>query len=311
MVKRIVVRVPGGLGNQCFAYFCGLFLAEKFRAKLVIDFNSVDGKHTENRYDLGSFHLTNEGLQKFLPKNKYLELIKKIRHSAQYQLGIRSNFKFIDYLTVDDKNGRYPLFEQTVVRANRLSRFRTFYVEGYFHTLSFFDEIKSMDKYLMLKNPSREFQAKYQLIKDTEPIGMQLRLGDFQNIPTYGVLTYKYYLDCLNSIPGDLTKRWIWVFSNDVSAAKIALEPLSLSYPNLCFIDDRDANGNFLDPAEALKLLSSMQIIISGNSTLSLIAGLISKDAEMVFYPSPSYKSGKNILDAYPKAWTSIESSFE
>ena len=45
MKSHFKFRVPGGLGNQLFSYFCAIYVANILKSKSLLDLRSVDTSH--------------------------------------------------------------------------------------------------------------------------------------------------------------------------------------------------------------------------------------------------------------------------
>ena len=67
--KPVRVRLFGGLGNQLFQYFAGLYLSKNLETSLEIDYRWIENKYSHDFSDLRDFKFTNEAKSITTQKN--------------------------------------------------------------------------------------------------------------------------------------------------------------------------------------------------------------------------------------------------
>ena len=93
ITKKLIIEVPGGLGNQLFAFFAGFYLAKSLNHRLIIDLLNVSMEHSKH-YSLTSFELdavfVNSKSNIF---KKAKKTIRKISDSLAYRIPGFSTFR--------------------------------------------------------------------------------------------------------------------------------------------------------------------------------------------------------------------------
>jgi hypothetical protein len=177
---------------------------------------------------------------------------------------------------------------------------RFFFIEGFFHTYKYYNFLQSdlVLSGLELKKSSNWLIDKLDVISKKRVCAAHLRLGDFEaNWEHFGILSVDYYRKEFTRLM-DLDIEEIWIFSNDIAKAKELFAEFSLI--DLKFIDPPKEASD----AESLVLLSNAKYIITGNSTFSWWAALISKPSAIVVAPEPFFRSEKPIDYFYPLGWS-------
>jgi len=292
-MKVIRIHVPGGLGNQFFAYFAGLRFAMETNAKIAIALDSYDRSHTNGRYDITSFELLS-----IKTDNRGSSSIRKFL--KRFVNGIRRRnklfYKISDYVTGNVNQGEQS-FQNSDINdfQNRINKVlsRKFYCNvnlyGYFHNYEFIQGLPVNMRQLKLVNPSTWFYDLDQEAKIKSPIMIHIRAGDaffkshFENV---GVLHPEYFRTALNRVLTYFPDKEIWVFSNDIEKVKTIYSNI---YSQLNFVD---ANMDS-DPAETLLLLTRACALIASNSTFSLISSVINPDSRLVVVPSNFMRNGE------------------
>lgn len=308
--NSVKIDVPGGLGNQLFTYFAGLYISHKLEARIVVDTSGVDAKHTSNTHNLLSFRLPHDFEQKNKPlfakyqdSSSFLDRVrfKVLRRLNHYS---RSTYEvFSDSQSFSDINRQINDFQ-------RLSKPRRVLVTGYFQRPEFYDELPVELKTVGLVAESDAFIAAKEVISNIKPIGIHLRLGDFTQISEiYGVLAVDYYRLALVQISGTIgVDVPILVFTNDVVLARKILQPIIEMGMGISFV--HEVVPNISDPAEELILLSMCRAIVIANSTFSIWAARLSASGTPIYYPSPFYRNSDDLKFNFPASWLGVPATW-
>lgn len=307
--KRILVRVPGGLGNQLFSYFAALYVSRRLGTPLEVNLASVDSKHTSGLFDLSSFRLHWD----FTSRSKNIDTkIHQSKHFLQIlvlKVIRKFNIWFPKYLILDSNKMSFQEIDSYLDSLEPLQQKRNIEMRGYFQESDYFEQLPEELQFLELKNPSQWYQCKQEELNKSEWIGLHIRLGDFTQISQiYGVLGPDYYLAAIRKLSAITGINKIAIFTNDVVLASNILIP-SLPVEFDVKIISKGPEFN-IDPAEELKLLSSCKAIIIGNSTFSIWAGIISGKNSTVAYPAPFYRNSNDLKFVFPQQWLKVDSSW-
>lgn len=287
-VKKIVVHLRGGLGNQIFQASAGYCIAKSLGARLYLDLSSVAFHGSDNPVDISRMIMFKEySVRRRTLRNILTRLLLRLSHMLP-EINVN---KFSS-----NPLGLY----------DRIFRFwRTVHITGYFADFNYAKKSHLFDAEVLLDNPSPWFKEMSTYFHEESVIAIHLRRGDYQSNPSqYGVLSVEYYEKALKALPSSLRHAPIWIFSDDISLAKELFEKVE------------DYEFNYLDPAndsnalESLLLMSRANGIILANSTFSLWAGFICSNPNIICYPSTNIH-GRDIAAGIPLSWKPIESSWE
>lgn len=298
--RKVEIYLAGGLGNQLFQYFAGLYVARELDRDLVLVGEYIDYKHTLGLFDISSFEikaLVESRRQLINPLVIHVYLALKIR--IVYMLGhfIRSKQgKPKDSFEETSKLIDYYLF-----RNSKKIQFR-----GYFQDFLFFENVNNEFRDLKLVNPSERFQVLSQECNQVRPIAFHVRLGDFlegNNPQTIGNLSTDYYLGAIATLKKRGMTGPIWVFSNDKQGA------IDLFEGKLLDVETKFIESNLgLDPAEDLLIMSSCKALVAANSTYSFWAGALGGLKIQVIYPEQFTRANIYEISGIPAHWTSMPS---
>jgi hypothetical protein len=124
-------------------------------------------------------------------------------------------------------------------------------------------------------------------VEKEQPIGLHLRLGDYQNLENiYGKLTSNYFEKALLEASNKNEKQNLWVFSDEPDKAK---DILGRKFSNSYFLPSHTLSR----PLESLILLSKMKRKVLSNSTFSWWAAYLGHlKQEKTIFPRPMFASG-------------------
>lgn len=287
-VRRVVVHLRGGIGNQLFQSAAGMYFADYLRVPLVLDKTTVAIHDENNPADISGF-------------SRFRDIT---RNSHKFQRFLRvllikccNSLLNVDVSSFGIKQiGEYD-------HVTRI--FRSIHLSGYFSDFHYADSI-NFNKLDLELNHESNWYLKMKKELDSEPtIAMHVRRGDFLTNPThYGILSSEYYLGALSNFPENLSNYRIWVFSDDPNLAQIELKS-SLRQRTTYIIPDGDSNA-----LESFLLISKSNAVIVANSTFSLWAAYLNTDAKFVVYPKND-KNGQSLLPKLPETWLAVRESWK
>lgn len=300
--RRLEVHLEGGLGNQLFQYFAGLYVASELDRHLILLGQKIAYKHTFGLFDIRSFKI------EALVKNKKSRFISKLIHIYNY---VKSRtFSQQDRFLVLDESTQVTIgsFAETsnLISGYKFRNSNRMQMRGYFQDFSFYNYVNNVNTKLILAKPSERFKILMEDCLETKPIGVHVRLGDFldvENVHAIGTLSPDYYNIAFSILKERGIDGPIWVFSNDKLGAINLFDQIP-SASELKFID----SGPDVDPAEDLLLMSYCSALIAANSTYSFWAGAFGGSKMQVIYPEEFTRANIYQVSGIPTHWTSLQS---
>ena len=174
-MKRGIVRLANGLGNQLFTYAAAYSFAKKNNAKLYVDDES--GFYKRYRYELNNFNISAPIIDKkykflgYLGRSKRKILVKLSR------LNSNSNTKFLIEKKDQNKLTNYNS-EQLNINFNK-----DLYFEGYFQSEKYYKiDIESiLDEFSFKNNITSQRSSFIDDIKKSNSVSIHLRQNKFIN----------------------------------------------------------------------------------------------------------------------------------
>jgi hypothetical protein len=292
--RKIRVVLQGGLGNQLFHYFAGLFVSEIQRSKLEIDLSGLSLHKTIRNPEILSFVLP-EDVQ--ILNNKQTKLIT---YRDKFRSRLRRRVKFIralEHLIFGVFESRKLGFDENLGSGRRKRR-----ILGYFQTDKYFMHVAPNLRALNLRIYSDWFVKMSSLAESEMPIIVHIRRGDYLELKdTFGVLSPQYYLDAMLVLKklGVDSKFWIFSDSMDIKDEFSGIFP-----PSTRWIDPPPD----LPDAESLVLMSRGIAIITANSTFSWWAATLNLDKIVAIAPNPWFKNYEAPEDLVPDSWLKVNS---
>lgn len=300
-VKQVRVEAVGGLGNQLFGYFAGLYLASRNAVPLSLDLSLTSKgmtNHGSKITDLEFPNLTvvdeSKPLKEFVVKavGFTLSKIKSVNLGVGLALEQRVGLHTSGVVGTDQE---LELFKGGV------------HLRGYFQSGFYIDELEKsglVDFPFKPYRPSAWFTKMERLASDVRPIIVHVRRGDYAAVSdSVGMLSVDYYEHALKFIDDEIggEKREVWVFSDDLHRAEADLS--SLHRGNVKFISP-DPNST---AAETMCLMSLGVGIVISNSTFSWWSARMSRGS-LVVAPKPWFILGEVDDQLYPSQWKTLSS---
>ena len=300
-MKKICVRLGGGLGNQLFQYYAGELLARKYNRKLILDdrFIATESAH-KGRSQLGFIQ---EGVRGF-----NLDVTYAKKYPAAIFLPVQ---KIFDRILVQIKIMGVMNFYGSSI-GNQLSEltipeeqlhFKTIVLKGNFQSLAIVEKaIEQGAPINLTQKVASRIQAPS--ANELKPIVIHIRLTDYViDDPTF-MLNAAYYEKGLTGLSNTFPTNPIWVFSDDPITAANYLPEKFLE--RITFFND----PGILSDIEELLLMSQGTAFVISNSTFAFWAALLSKSPHVIA-PEPWYKGSvknpKFTHFTYPNSWIKHE----
>ena len=304
MPKTVSTQLNGGLGNQLFQYATGLYVANLTERKLELDVSRVSRDRTvKQRRNFGLIQLGVLGLTLPLGKVTNRSFLKK-HTSFNYLYRKFPNLlssEFYD-LSPNGETGIGSNFNPAIIQK---AKSKNIVMRG---NMQFLDLALSVQKeYLskieLLERPSDLFSKQKNLLSNLQVLSIHIRLRDYVTLEDSTQLTHRYYSEAISRATEEIIYDQIWIFSDDISAAKLFMDTQDSTIP-IVYHEETD-----LSDCETLILMSLSHSIISANSTFSLWACILSKSSNIVV-PSPWFKNNDGIHIAdfnYPPEWKVVQ----
>lgn len=293
---EIEIELTGGLGNQLFGYYAGIYFSEKYNGSLTLNFSNLN-RPQHRLSDLRSFNLVPH--QSKLNKNhnsKFGVLKRRLRDKCILEIPKSSKFFFPNTELINDTHlfGEFPKAD----RSRMLLR-------GYFGNFQYYESLPECVTQLSLREPSSNFTQLEELAKNVRPIMLHVRRGDYvTHQEVYGLLSKAYYRKALSMASQLGLDSEIWVFSDDAKAAKEILRGTDGGFR---YIEEEFA----VTPPESLLIQSLGSVNISANSTFSAWASALNKHAHLKICPKQYFKDGRETPNWPPRNMIAIDSTWE
>jgi hypothetical protein len=288
---RLTVEIAGGLGNQLFMLYGGLYFSQYLDKELkynTLDLGKISGSHPGlNIQGLGLLQ-TDEAenylfawLQKFLWKLRRFIQIDHIGRNFLASTFVTPEIGFISPHSVPPE---------------------TRFLRGYFQSWKYFELLpeKPILNHECIPSPSDWFKKMKEEIGTNAPTVIHVRRGDYglAENRSIGLLSVEYYRHALSIL--DVSKP-IWVFSDSPEIVETELQSVKRE---LIFIKPPQES----DPVESLLLMSLASEIVISNSTFSWWAAYLSGASTRILAPAKWYESQPDPVDLIPCNWERIES---
>lgn len=287
-MAKLKIYLAGGLGNQIFSYYFGIWLSElqNSELKLIYDDQSI----------LGINH--GLGLQYFeLPYGKFEtvkpKLIRLRRILLNLAWGISQSEKnnltkqiFSIFGSNDTWTQDFPTIAYKVRK-----------VFGQYHSNLFVDWLADQDEDWRIKllEESSWYKDKSKLIREIDPTVIHIRRGDYERMIPESLLPVSYFEKALLGMSTENQEKPIWVFTDDEDAAKRLTSGL-----DVFMIGSKESNE-----AENLVVMSLAKRIIISNSTYSWWAAKLGHP-NYVAYPDPWFVGRQVPKNLFPCEWKPV-----
>lgn len=279
-MRKMFIESKGGLGNQLFSYFYGIFLANS--TAVTIEIVTVD-KHHENS-NLDSIKFMGSGLR-----------IPKVTKS-RWRIYLVKLHIFFDRNR--KKFSRRSLLDRYKVESLKVSSslpFDSRVTTGYFADFSFYDSLDISGSNISILKPSVQYLNKFSVFEKRNFIAFHIRYGDFLiSDMSNSVLDPEFYLDALKVIDDEVRKALdIVVFCDQP-------ELLDQTFISNKRISVFDSEG--LSALEVIKIMSCANAFVLCLSTFGFWSAKLSVNDPKVVYPSCNI-AGEMFIEGIPSSW--------
>jgi len=310
-LRRITVSLAGGLGNQLFQFAAGLNLVGEGVLGLEMQL-TIPTKNAQGEAEILSFCLpgnvaieSKRRTSKFTMKStNALMMIGKSAYRNPHIPGV-GLIKAAASVVISAYMRR-PLH---LIAAKGIGfhevdlKPRNNFLVGYFQSYVWPEEenVKRILNGLELKNPSSELAEYTKLSELEKPLIVNVRLGDYKSIDSFGIPSPQYYEKSILSMIEKNKFEKIWVFSNEIELAR---DYIPQEFHDKCrWIEDV---GNSASVTFQTMRLGSGYVI--GNSTYSWWAAFLSRSGNSpVIAPTPWFRSEPSPLELTPPHWELFE----
>ncbi len=307
--KTIRLHLTGGLGNQFFQVAAALALS----SSSGIDIEWGLGKPRVNQkgmpqiecYELpNEIRLGNNTRHSFLARKGFGYLLR----SGYSPRGIEKNriYKYLVNLVfsilIFVQNKEY---RRIVVGSNigysEVQRFKSMYLVGYFQSYKY-SENQSVSN-LLNNLKARDFsnyKEYVNLANVDRPLVVHVRLADYLNEPSFGILSESYYREAIEYAWNAQSFKSIWLFSDEPEKA--------LNYIPIEFRNEVKVFGDVENCV--VKTLEVMRLghgYVIANSTFSWWGARLSHtNTPLVIAPKPWFKGQEEPNELIPPEWVRI-----
>jgi hypothetical protein len=295
-----IVHLSGGLGNQLFMYFAGIYLGTLLERTPL--FYASQSKHDRSNkvsplldLDLGE-PIHSEPLGNLRIRYFFRFLAHGLLRALGVSREMKETLSRIHHVTEIGKDENLES-----VRAGAL-------VFGYFQTFQYYSALLSSGRVSQPKplEPSSWYQSAVDEIVKTRPIAVHVRRGDYlaDENRKLGTLSMEYFqeaITCLKQTQPLLSKREIWFFTDSPDDLEAELSGLDIQGARLV----REPKGT--STAEILCLMAKAEAIVVSNSTFSWWAGMLS-ESSVVVAPEKWYRDADDPRELIPPDWLRVKS---
>ena len=274
-VKKVIVHLSGGLGNQLFQFLKASQLAKEHDSEIVLNLNWFKSpKYRKNGFQ--------DNLEKRKPEILRFERVKncKIEVSRFPRDGRFERFLFLIPSALLNKLGF--ISDHQVIGAKSRIKCRSLRVVGH-HVSNTFPNDWDMNSFL--GGVTGIFPKEV-----SHSIGVHVRLGDYLDQNFIVVPTERYYLSAIVEAQKTLPNSKIFIFTDNITQ-------LHEIFPQLAGKADKVVSTD--DPISDMIALSESGVIVASNSTYSWWSTQLSNDNLLTIYPTHYFvNSTRDTLEA-------------
>lgn len=299
----IKVNLVGGLGNQLFQYYAGLFLAEGDIKRLKIRTAFSEFGRTGHLYTISELGLP--GIFERPRSNEKIRLLLPIaRRSFERKMGscaqVYSSLSSISPWFSTERLG----FESSL-DPNKLGPRTSIW--GYFQTWRYAQALQEMSNFPIpsIEKTSDWYQLQVSIQKSSRALVIHVRRGDYKKERgTFGLLSSEYYRSAISRLKetgASWEQAWIYTDEPDLVQTEFAelirAEGLQIANPS-----------SKSSPGESLLAMSESDYLVIGNSTFSWWPAFLSTRTERILRPEKWFMGMDDPLDLFPENWESVKS---
>lgn len=289
--EPFIAEIAGGLGNQLFMLYAGLFFQEHFQREVIFDLTAL--------VRIQDLH-PGANIQSLGLLSGYQTKTGSTRSASNLELkafGMKRLFS--KFLNSQDFTSEEIGFINPDSIPPDVKRIR-----GYFQSWFYFSALneKPILSLEHLSNPSSWLIDKIERANTENVLSLHVRRGDYA-LPANrmnGILSFDYYKEALKRI-SDYDS--IWIFTD--SPEEVDHEFSQFECPLEVIVPPSNS-----DPVESLLLMAATKSIVVSNSTFSWWSAMIAGDAASIHAPSKWYEHRDDPSKLIPDHWKRIPSEW-
>ncbi len=303
--KKITVVLNGGLGNQLFQYFAGLYVAHRSNSKLKIDATFSQRGRTGHSDWIDVLNLPGT-ISKDAPRYspRYIialamrlsrGLLARFIKSKQFRLRFLRQYR-------SSVGGFDPNLKDLEPPVTILGYFQTWRNYQWLKDQGVVSEVKTL-------RPSEWFLAtQKELERQGQVLGLHFRRGDYALNPDLGILSIDYYKSAVLTLKA-MQVEWdaIWVFSDDKQIKEEEIVNLFPATEKVTFVKPPLNSHSF----ESLSLMSKTSALVIANSTFSWWAAMLGSSQKKVICPETWFANLEDPVDLCPPDWIRVKAIWQ
>jgi len=292
--RSVSINLTGGIGNQLFMLFAGLYLANRGGRRLKV-YSSQNTK---------AFGIHGSGLSKF-----------DFSHYADFEEGFlpsKHKFRLVSYLNRNVSfisrisTAIFKYYESPVFGFDKfLDKISgPVFIKGYFQSYVYVKSFLSVNpgfRVTLIRPSPRYLELSSQLTNRSVTV-IHLRQGDYLlHQESIGMLSAEYFKEACSRVNMDTSQ--VVIFSDEIILAKQIVG--SFVPINALWLGKED-----LSAEESLALMWLGNEFVLSNSSFGYWGAMLSTSQKKVIAPEPWFKGGNSPENLYPAEWIRISSKW-
>jgi hypothetical protein len=299
------INLVGGLGNQLFQYYAGLYLVNGDSEKLSIDSTFSLFGRTGHYASISGLGLPGKFIETNSENKVLLSFAIFRRHWEKTLARASSYFRFLTPKARWFKSevvGFDPILNPRTVNANST-------IWGFFQTWRYSKSLIDRGCFPMphLENPSDWYQLQLGRQQLGKTLVIHVRRGDYSTHDgSIGLLSADYYSRAIANLR-KAGAQWVgaWIYSDEPDTVEVEFAQL-IEEENLKVV--RPPEGSH--PGESLLAMTEAEFLIVGNSSFSWWSAFLSVRAEKIVRPEKWFRGLSDPVDLFPSHWMPVASSW-
>jgi len=287
-MKKIIVKLQGGLGNQIFQYSYAKMLANKYCIEnIILDTSYFNRKHIRSlSFDKYILPDNVEFCNKSILIYDFIYNIYKVLDKIYFKINEKHLFFSINFL----KRGFY-FGRNSIVEDSSLKKLNELYIGGYFQNENAMKLVyKEVDSNLKIKNDVSDLYEKYknEINNSINSIGVSVRIGADYKKFGWPICSRSFYENGVKIITKKIGNSKIFIFSDCIDIIK---KEKWFDSDNFVFVEG-------CSDVESLNLLRLCQNFVIANSTFSWWGAYFGKNMKKIIVAPEFFYSNKKMFES-------------
>jgi len=292
---KLEIPIDGGLGNQLFKFYAGLYFSRKLDLEPIFNVSRLrqiaklhPGENIQtlgllDGYDIKSNPLLYRWDASFRIQGAYQRFLSSLKFNSTDLFSPQAHAE-IGYVEIPQSANPKKL------------------ANGYYQSWRYFEEleIKPTISYESLTKPTRWLENQLNLMAQVDPVVIHVRRGDYQLRKNWqiGCLSPKYF----HSIDARVLKNnAIWIFTDTPETVLKEFDGFGIEV----HVIQPPLES---DPVESMILMSNASRIVISNSTFSWWAAKFAPPETVVYAPTKWFEHRSDPIDLIPPSWKRVQS---